>query len=162
MSSDHLHLSSFPTELLEKILSYISRTDTYKNARLTCRAFRNVLSDMKVFEPGWGQLQLVYQFSPTEIIIYDGKNNKVGFIKQNYPCLTHYSLKRGNETREQLFYPNKIITSKMVIINNVIMSNYEEYNIKTKKYATRSATRYIPHPPNPPHHHPVHNVCHVQ
>jgi hypothetical protein len=83
--------------------------------------------------------------------IMDSANINVGYIRNEYPLLLHYYLKRNNKIIEQLFYPNEIVTKETNEINNIITVQIEKYNIKTKTNLTSTLTKYVPsnHPQNP-------------
>ena len=116
-------LSKLPTEILTMIFSHINDTDTYKNTRLGCRLFRDILIDVKIFDAG--NLYLEFRLNKyynnndlEDITIMDKNKTKIGYIKTEFPACARYYLKLDNKTTEYTINPNDVVTKDTTNINN--------------------------------------------
>lgn len=145
-------LLDLPDEILTIIFLFITDTETYKCVRSTCRKFSYILGDVKVFNNK--AVDLVFKINKNDINdikIMDSSNINVGYIRNEYPLLLHYYLKRNNKIIEQHFYPNEIVKKVTNEQNNIRTVKIDKYNIKTKTNLTSTLTKYLPnnYPQNP-------------
>jgi len=158
-------LLDLPDEILTMIFLFITDTETYKCVRSTCRKFSYILGDVKVFNNK--RVDLVFKIDKNVIRIIDSSNIDVGYIRNEYPLILHYYLKRNNKIIEQSFYPNEIVKRVTNEQNNIRTVKIDKYNIRTKSNLTSTLTKFLPnnYPQNPnihPHQLPFvanHNGC---
>lgn len=132
-----------PNEILNTIFSFIYDTDTYKNARLVCIPFRNILKDVKVFENN--KIKLIYLFDKenNKISILNENYDEVGFIKTTYPCMIESYLKLNDTKFEKKVSRNEITTIKTREKNRLLFVNIDSYNIDNKTHKFKTLTKYL-------------------
>tara|TARA_Y100000741_G_scaffold317975_1_gene264987 strand:+ start:535 stop:1056 length:522 start_codon:yes stop_codon:yes gene_type:complete len=147
-------LTDMPNEILIMIFSYINDTNTYKNARLVCRLFQNILIDVKIFNQK--KLYLNFRFNKyynnnneEEVTIMDYNNSEIGYIKAEYPMCARYYLKTDNNSTEYILNPNTVITKETKKDANINRTQIVVLNLKTKTHKRRTVTKIVSN--NGPH-----------
>ena len=138
------NILDIPVELLNTIFSFIDDTDSYKNARLVCHYFRNILKDVKVFENKMIKLIYIFNEENNSISILNKQNEKVGSVKSTYPCIIESFLKINDKTYEKKITGNEITRTETTEKNGLLFVNINTYDIKNKLHKTRTLTRYHP------------------
>lgn len=133
-----------PNELLNIMFSFISDTTTYKNARLVCLPFRNILKDVKVFEHNKIKLIYVFDKENNRISILNEHFDKIGFVKTMYPCMVECYLKFNDKKIEKKITRNEITTIESTEKNRLLFVNIDTYNIDKKTHKYSSLTKYLP------------------
>jgi hypothetical protein len=138
------NILDIPLEILNTIFSFIDDTDSYKNSRLVCHSFRNILKDVKVFENK--KINLIYLFNDenNSISILNEQNEKIGSVKSTYPCIIESSLKIDNKTYEKKITRNEITRTETTEKKRLLFVNIDTYDINKKLHKTRTLTRYQP------------------
>ena len=150
-------LINMPNEILKLIFSYITDTNTYKNTRLVCRLFQDILIDVKIFNQN--NLYLNFRINRyynnnnnEEITIMDQTKAKIGYIKIEYPMCVIYYINIDNTSIEYKMNPNEVITKETMKNNNIIKTNIIIQNLKTKSSKKSTLTKIFPN--NVVHNHP--------
>lgn len=131
-----------PTEIYEKIFSYICDTETYKNVRLSNKLFYNILKNLNHYDNN-GELLRIYIFSKDSINILNKNNEEIGSVKIKHPCVLHYSLQENNTKSEKIYNPREIVSIKTEKREFLTIKTCEIYNIKSKKHTKKTETFYI-------------------
>ena len=86
-----------PEELVIIILNFISDSKTYKNARITCKLWNNVLKDGKIFKNN--ELKQIIKFYDNYIYYFNPKLELLASVKfQNYGFYEYKQFKDKNYT----------------------------------------------------------------
>ena len=116
---------NLPIEIIQIILFSIRDTETYKNARLVCRGWYSLLSNVNRFESG--TLKEYVTFDTDSVITYYSNHA----IKNEFYITKNYSIlfREFNERRQLIntiqYYPPYRIKQSSVSMNKIMVKEYD-------------------------------------
>ena len=106
-------MDSLPSELISIILNFICDTQTYKNARITCKLWNNVLKDGKIFINN--ELTQIIKFYDNHINYFNRKSELIACVNfQNYGFYEYKKFKDCNYSISIKSKPLSLESTKMI------------------------------------------------